>query len=352
VLVKALPLILNKTTVYVASADGVTAVDTTSGATLTTIHPKQTLQETSTYNQPEASAPVLTQLGGRSLILAPFAVTIRGTGTQPAKTKIELNAVDTTSNKVVWRTSIDLPGWADGSRPVTVQLAGVRGQTAVLSAADDGNSSVYAIDLGRRTVRWRADHTTAPVLVGDHVLALDVNDTVRRHLVGFALSGDGTPEWTKLNAYEASLTSAGPDLAVVVGRDYDSGDDIARFYKSDGSSAGDIHGDTSGLQCTYDDQAITVCSTVMGLEPRAITAKTGGFLWQLPAKDANRLVPTVTTVWHGTVYGKTSNGPVMLDARSGADRSGSPGIAPVAVNAYVGLALDDSDVINAFQVAG
>ncbi|WP_310728295.1 hypothetical protein [Streptomyces sp. N2A] len=40
------------------------------------------------------------------------------------------------------------------------------------------------------------------------------------------------------------------------------------------------------------------------------------------------------------VYGPTDNGPLLLDAKSGADRSTSPGAAPVAVNEYTGAALD------------
>ncbi|MFI6768023.1 hypothetical protein [Streptomyces sp. NPDC050355] len=40
------------------------------------------------------------------------------------------------------------------------------------------------------------------------------------------------------------------------------------------------------------------------------------------------------------VIGLDSNGPVTLDAKTGADRSTSPGAAPVAVNAYTGVALD------------
>ena len=41
------------------------------------------------------------------------------------------------------------------------------------------------------------------------------------------------------------------------------------------------------------------------------------------------------------IYGTTSNGPVILDAKTGADRSTFPGAAPVAVNEYTGVALDE-----------
>jgi hypothetical protein len=45
----------------------------------------------------------------------------------------------------------------------------------------------------------------------------------------------------------------------------------------------------------------------------------------------------VTAVWHGAVYGRANDQPVVLDAKTGADREPSPGIAPVAVNAHGGV---------------
>jgi hypothetical protein len=349
VLVAPLPVALHQATAYIGAADHVTAVDTMTGQTLATIRPAQQAQETSAASPPEGFAPSLASSGGRTLVLAPFAVTIPGSGTQPSRSKVELVAVDTASNKTVWRLTVDLPNWADDSGPVTTAMAGAAGNTAVFSAEKGNDSSVFAIDVTKRAVQWQANHIAQPALVGGHVLALDVSDLVKRRLVGLALDGNGTTAWTRRDVYEARLISAGPDLAVLSGRDYGSGDESATLFKGDGSTAGAIHGDTFGLICSYDGQAITVCRTVMGVEPRvfAVRATNGDFLWQLPQKGSDRLVPTVSAAWHGTVYGKTSNGPLLLDAQSGADRSGDPGIAPSAVNEYVGLAIDDNDVLNA-----
>jgi hypothetical protein len=52
--------------------------------------------------------------------------------------------------------------------------------------------------------------------------------------------------------------------------------------------------------------------------------------------SSGRLVPAVTAFWHGAVYGETQNGPVILDGRTGKDRS-SPGVAPIGVDQYTGL---------------
>ncbi|MEU7508982.1 hypothetical protein [Streptomyces lavendulae] len=53
----------------------------------------------------------------------------------------------------------------------------------------------------------------------------------------------------------------------------------------------------------------------------------------------------MTAVWHGRIYGSTDSGPLALDARTGDDLPAAPGIAPYAVNEYVGLALKGTDAM-------
>lgn len=51
--------------------------------------------------------------------------------------------------------------------------------------------------------------------------------------------------------------------------------------------------------------------------------------------------PTVSAVRHGRVYGRAVGGPVVLDARTGADMPTKPEVTPVLVTEYTGLVLDD-----------
>jgi outer membrane protein assembly factor BamB len=92
-----------------------------------------------------------------------------------------------------------------------------------------------------------------------------------------------------------------------------------------------------------------VCSGVITNRVFAVDATSGAFLWQLPDSAANRVAPTVTAVWHGAVYGYTDNGPLVLDARTGADRDDSPGAAPNVVDGFVGIA--PPQVINGPMIA-
>ncbi|MEV7380683.1 hypothetical protein [Streptomyces lydicus] len=111
--------------------------------------------------------------------------------------------------------------------------------------------------------------------------------------------------WTKLDGYELTAHPAGPGLIALTGKDYDSGDSLATVLKPNGSKAAGFSGDPLGLTSRYDDASVTVCQTE---EPRtlALDAKTGKELWSLPERGGNR-------------------------------------VAPVAVNEYTGVALDQAD---------
>ncbi|MFG3104929.1 hypothetical protein ACGFZL_31035 [Streptomyces sp. NPDC048182] len=60
-------------------------------------------------------------------------------------------------------------------------------------------------------------------------------------------------------------------------------------------------------------------------------------LWAISEDDESRLMPSVSAVFHGAVYGETENGYAVLDARTGKDRGSGPGSPPFSVNEYAGL---------------
>jgi hypothetical protein len=94
------------------------------------------------------------------------------------------------------------------------------------------------------------------------------------------------------------------------------------------------------VTCRFDERLTTVCWNADAARPVATgyDGTTARVLWSLPDAAAGRVAPQVTTVWHGTVYGTTENGPVVLDASSGADLPGAgPGVAPDLVNGLVGV---------------
>ncbi|MFE1175386.1 PQQ-binding-like beta-propeller repeat protein [Streptomyces sp. NPDC058773] len=235
----------------------------------------------------------------------------------------------------------DLPSWA-GQSATQARVVATTKSTAVISVGNGEMGATYAVDLDSRKATWQNDKVAAAAVIGDTAVAVTSKDSVRQQVIGLDIEHDGKRSWSKLDGYELTVRPAGPYLVAITGSDYNSGDSIGVLMKPDGSKAAGLTGDSSSLTCHYDDASVTVCQTE---EPRtlALDATTGKELWGLPEKSGNRVAPTVTAAWHGLVYGTTSNGPVALDAKTGADRSTSPGSAPVAVNEYTGVALDRAD---------
>ncbi|MFF9788856.1 hypothetical protein YWIDRAFT_08032 [Streptomyces sp. SceaMP-e96] len=334
---KPLPLVLHGTGAYVAAADSLQVIDTGTGKATSTVRPRH---KSIAEKDAETSAPVLTQDGRQAL--SPFLVEFPGKGTTPSRAGIELDAVNTTTGKVAWTLDLDdLPSWAD--QPATrARVVATTKSTAVISVTNGEMGATYAVDLDTRKATWHDGKVAAAAVIGDTAVALTSKDSVRQQVIGLDINHDGKHSWSKLDGYELTVRPAGPHLVAITGTDYNSGDSIGVLLKPDGSKAADLTGDSSGLTCHYDDASITVCQT----EERrtlALDAKTGKQLWSLSEKGGNRIVPTVTAGWHGVVYGTTSYGPVVLDAKTGDDRSTSPGAAPVAVNEYTGVALDQAE---------
>lgn len=334
---KPLPLVLHGPRAYIAAADSLQVLDTGTGKTTATVRPRH---HAIADQDAETSAPVLTP--DRRQALVPFVVNFPGKGTTPSRTGIELDAVNSTTGKTTWTLTLDdLPSWA--AQPGTqARVIAATKDTAVVTVTNGEMGATYGIDLASHKARWHDPKVAAAAVIGDTAVALTSKDTVRQQVIGLDINNDGKRRWTKLDAYELTVRPAGPHLAAITGIDYDTGHTIATLLAPDGNKAADLTGDPSGMTCHYDDASITVCQSD-GPRTIALDAKSGKQLWSLPDKGANRLAPTVTTAWHGLVYGTTSNGSIALDAKTGADRSAAPGVSPFTVNEYTGVALDPGD---------
>ncbi|MEJ8646064.1 hypothetical protein WKI68_42240 [Streptomyces sp. MS1.HAVA.3] len=98
-------------------------------------------------------------------------------------------------------------------------------------------------------------------------------------------------------------------------------------------------GEPNVLSCWHDQRSTIVCAAKKRSDERvfALDATTFKELWSIDSKDKSRLLPNVTTAWHGAVYTFTDNGPVVLDALTGKDKATGVGLAPSEVNDYAGL---------------
>lgn len=308
---------------------------------------------------------------GATVLLAAASV-VPGAGTTPPGLAVDLLGADGASPAPPVAAPVIAPvtlPWSDRPAAVALRVVGVTAGVAVITASTDAHRTTLAVDLAARRLLWVVDGTradavldvgpSAGVVVGvatpagrspsdadATVVGLDAVSGVRR----FAGEPVRSPE----------VTRAGPGLVAVHARGASSPASLPgalsaplglpvptaalRFLDARGATLRTVDTGSSSAapRCVWDEAAVTVCDT--GGRLVAVDATTAAPLWSLPDPAANRVAPALGTAWHGAVYGTTVNGPVVLDARTGADRDTAPGAAPVLVNAYLGVASEASGV--------
>jgi hypothetical protein len=364
--VQPLPVALSDLTAYVAGRASLRVVDAGTGTVQNTVRSRyEPLPEARPSSGHPAGAPLIINAEAGRLLLVPFLVSVPGHGTTPQRPIVELTAADVATGGAAWTAQLDLPPWA--SRPtarLTATMVGVHGHVAVIHVADvtavdagDRDSQItYGVDLDTRRPRWQRDSFDGATLAGSVVVGSEPTHPGSELRVLALTADDGKQRWTGPTGAQVDAQRAGAAL-VAVETGAGARWSLQFFQAENGEPAGSTRPTESPLTCRYDDTtAVTVCAPPLAGTRQLIEtfdAASGTLLWQLPDTKTNRTAPVVTAVWHGAVYGRTDNGPVILDARTGADKNDSPGLAPYAVNGYVGLALDVAGhTVTAYRAVG
>ncbi|MFE4662344.1 PQQ-binding-like beta-propeller repeat protein [Streptomyces hydrogenans] len=285
------------------------------------------------------SAPAFIQKGGVSAVLTAFDIVVPGAGTTAEREAIELTAVASDTGKRLWSATVERPEVEGGQEPV---LVGSDGKTAVVQVAGSFDQAVLGISLESGRTLWTAKEFLAGFVHGGVVVGRASKGS--DNSIVALNTADGSQAWSNYKDARigASVTPLGkglftapvdPDRTVLLD---------AATGKPPAGSDGTLPGDPADAQCTYDDRDTIVCTEHFGVGSErnrvsALDATSFKELWAIDSEDTTRLVPAVTTAWHGAVYAKTSNGPVILDARTGQDKELSPGAAPSQINGYIGL---------------
>ncbi|MEU4955820.1 PQQ-binding-like beta-propeller repeat protein [Streptomyces lavendulae] len=295
--------------------------------------------------------------GSSPLVLAPFIVRQAGVGTQASRTSAELVAADAKTGKVSWRLGLDVADWTkEVVDSLVISVVGASANIAVVTLVEKGSetfsnpSTTYAVDLTARKVLWTQETFKASVVAGGVVAGTKRKTPSDDYSTptGYDLT-TGAERWhDDMEYFNTYLRPAGPDLIYLNARDKSSGKNLLRLVDA---QTGQARQEDVALasRCRHDGVGVVVCwgrNEVTGID-----AKTGAPLWRLPDEKAGRIAPQVSSVWHGRVYGKTPNGTVALDSRTGADLPTPPGIAPDLVNAYTGVAISKSGELMAYQSA-
>ncbi|MBT8225563.1 MAG: hypothetical protein HKP61_19500 [Dactylosporangium sp.] len=342
-------MLLDGTTLYAAGASQLEIIETETGEVTSTIRPDR--DSPWKGSDGVAGRPVLATVGGERLLLVPFTVKMPGEGTAKATAGIELVAVSTKTGKRAWDMMIDLPAVeAEDLKDTYSFIVGVEGSLLVLRASAVGT---HVVDLEKRKEVWHnedfpAGAVAAGVVVG--TLTPDPSEVADVQITGLALA-DGTKRWALDEvSYSVRIFPAGANRVVTNSVKDRTLSTRTRVF--DAATGTVVFGDwVEYVQCRYDGISTTVCMEREWIGAFDQTSK--GWLWEISEERDKREIPEVTTVWHGAVYGTTkTNGPVVLDAKTGADRETDPGLAPFAVNEYVGIGASPGGSIMSYPAAG
>ncbi|WUH90904.1 PQQ-like beta-propeller repeat protein [Streptomyces sp. NBC_00433] len=315
-------------------------IDAITGTTLNTVRPNPGPGETVVRGIMDT--PSLADVGGSTLVLVMFVLDVPGHGTTRGKRIIELTAVDTLTNRTAWTLRFaDLPDWGkSGNPPRAVSLIGVQDGIAVVVAEDGyGTPTTYAVDLVARRPLWHRGNDFHPFMTGTGVV-VGTDEGIEPAVSALSLA-NGTRAWIKYrNEYDPAVAYFAPDRLSVSDSGLSGGEGF--FHILNATTGVVLKKLPAGWgSCRYDDRSATICTSIDNDDYLiSFDAKTANDLWWLSTTKGSRIPPTVTAVWHGAVYGRTANGPVIVDARTGHDRSTALTIVPDMVDAYVGIVND------------
>ena len=341
---EATGIALYTTKAFVAMPSNLEVIDTTTGKVINTITPD--LKPADPADKP--AAPKLAGIDGIDTVLVPMLVTVPGKGTKSARNAVEIIGVGARSAKRLWSVRVEIDK-AGSAQPMNTAVVGVVGNIVVLRA----NGATYGVDIAAKKTVWSTAGFEAAAVTSAAVVGV-TGDGASGQQVGSLNFADGTQRWVDARLSTGlNVQPGGQTFVLISGSDFNTGKSFYGLIDTSTGTAGqpvELHSPHQ-IICSYDDAATTACYTENW--SGGFDSTTGNWLWKLPDPQADRVSITVTAAWHGAVYGVTDNGPVVLDARTGADLQPKPGAAPSVVNSYGGAGQHPTEAgLYAFTAVG
>jgi outer membrane protein assembly factor BamB len=349
---------------FVAGPRGVTAYDLATGAqkwSTPVANPAQSENQTGMVTGQGPSAPLVSADG--STVATAFLTIVKGSGTTTDRIALTVLGLDAASGAKKWNVSTptDL---SERTAPSTV--VGLTDHSVLATAS--GRTRLLAISSGK--VLWQpktdqyGDAKDRPLVVDGDVFVTDSKvpgtsaDEPGEALIGRSMT-DGSQVWQQVSptqekdgTYWKTVGVVGPGLVAAVADDEPS--DVVHTYDTRTGKARktlsnllDLFSAQGFPPCIFDRTNVSVCAQEAGIM-FAVDTGTGEVLWKLPdAKNApGREAPGLGAALHGNVYASSSNGPVIIDARTGKDKSTHSGQDVFAVNEYGGLVLGEKGAVS------
>ncbi|GAA3990064.1 hypothetical protein GCM10022247_05860 [Allokutzneria multivorans] len=351
---------LRERTAYIAAPDKLSAVDVLTGKENWAVGIEG--KPADPYAQ---SGPFVNPVGPRppavtdKLAAAAVATAEPGQGTTPGFTALTVVAVDATSGVKAWQAKVKVAtdSYGGGGQGSITKVAAINDRAVVATYSDSDKAFTVALDAATGTTLWERRDYDAGSLNGNVLVGKDSNVAENKSM-NQATAVDvvtGAQLWVgATRASQLTVVPSDPALVVVNRTDYGNLKPSLLFLDpASGAVKAELKG-TGGFgsraygDCYYDQQSVLVC--VNDGRVTGYNAKTAEQLWTLPDQAANRIAPSVVTVWHGVLYGKVNGKPIVLDANTGKDVSTTVEVAPVWVSRYAGIAVDNDGAPKAYPV--
>ncbi|MEE1815139.1 hypothetical protein PUR59_08935 [Streptomyces sp. SP18ES09] len=341
---------LNGPTLYHRTSAALDAYDTHTGRKLWSSPLGRKDWYTGKEGQPsddQTIPPVFARQDGRTEVLFAYADYTKGSGTERDRTDVYLRSVDADSGKVSWTVRLPAPKGATVSdlEPAVIGAEGGTAAVRVLTTPDDAGSdggqsaTTYAVDLKSHRVTWQEDGFAGGVLDSGIVIGARLGEEASFQaidgwhsregdlvLAGLALT-DGSPRWKTEGHRGVEVERVGGGFFVAGSlRDSRTGELVPGAP------------DGSFIHCFDDQRSVIVCDTKE--TARGIDARTRKVLWTVSEDDPARKKPDVHNAFHGAVYASADADGVILDARTGKDRSLWSGGSAYVINEYAGADID------------
>ncbi len=290
----------------------------------------------------DATAPVPVKLNGKDVVVVAYYQKALATGTTKDHLQIRFQWIDPSAGEVVSTADVDvtatigedqLNAGLDASITTDVVVDTATGQAAVgLAPASliGAKSGVFGVFGDPATKKGGTVPFLEPAGLSKGVMVGAIGkDNSRRTLAGVDVNTKATKFAGLKGVFYLEPIGHGDKHAYFWAESYDTKTskeshavyavDLATGRPTPAPSAHD--NPLTDLDCNRDQTAV-VCTSRGEAPNREITGfddATGKKKWGWGGDNSPRVVPVVSTVFHGVVYGQTPNGPALLDAATGKD---------------------------------
>lgn len=320
-------------------SDGSTPSDDPSGSPSSSGDPSSTSSpgNESGLETIDASAPTAAKLDGKDVVVVAYSQRVLGSGTTKDGAQIRFQWIDPAAGEVVSSADANTTAQTAGEAPAVSTRPIVDAATGLV-AVGIGGATAYA-DPAAKTGGVVPNVIPAGLTNGVVIGALTNKDNDDLGITGVDVKTKQSKFLGLKDAQYIKAAGHGDKHGYFWVERYNQVKKVSERFVYSADAAGKLtatpstHDNVLARYSCYSETGggAVVCDSELSSEVLGFDDATGKKSWGWTEKSGGRVVPHLTTIFHGVVYASTENGPALLDAKSGKDLpvpSAPPGETP------------------------